>query len=250
MSYLKTLGIVIREVNTGEADKIVTVFSRDCGRITAFAKGARRSKSKYSAGTQLMSYCEFVLFIGKDMYSVNSCDVIEPFYDIRNDIERLTYAAHFLDLANDMVQENQASPNLLKLLLNSLHLLAKTDKSPELIARIFELKSLSIMGYAPYVKGCIICGRDDCDSYEFSFRKCGFICSHEECMKEDIYAQPLSAGTSKAIQHIVYSAMDSLFSFTLSPQALLELGIINRRYLRERLERDYNKLDFLKSLQS
>jgi len=125
MNYLKTSGIVIKEVNTGEADRIITIFPRIKGKISALAKGARKTESHLVAGTQLLCYSEFVLFKGKDMYTVNSCDVIESFYDIRNDLERLTYAAHMMDIVNDVILENQPASRLLQLFLNSLYMLRK-----------------------------------------------------------------------------------------------------------------------------
>lgn len=249
MSYLKTKGIVIREVSTGEADKIITIFSKSNGRISAAARGARRPKSAFSAGTQLLSYCDYVLYSGREMYSINSSDVIESFYDIRNDVVRLTYAAHFIDIITDTIKENQPAPKVLQLLLNSLHMLAKTDKSPELIARIFEIRLLSIVGYAPYVNSCIICGSEELESCSFSFQKCGFICNRESCIANDRFAMQITSGTAKAIQYIVYTKIDHLFSFNLSQQVLDELGRVARRYMRERLEKDYNKLDFLKNIQ-
>lgn len=248
MSYLKTKGLIIREVNTGEADKIVTIFSGNRGKISALAKGARRPRSKLVAGTQFLSYSDYVLFSGREMYSINSCEVVEPFYEIRNDMIRLTYAVHFIDIVTDVIQENQPAQRVLQLLLNSLHMLSKTVKEPELIARIFELRFLSIMGYAPFVRGCIICGREDFAVTSFSFRKCGFICNDEVCTTNDSFAMELSPGAAKAIQYIVHSKADELFSFNLSSQVLEELGRVTKRYMRERLEKDYNKLDFLKGI--
>jgi DNA repair protein RecO (recombination protein O) len=248
MAFLKTRGIVIKEVGVGEADKIITIFSRNRGRISALVKGGKRPKSKLSAGSQLMSYGEYVLYSGKDMYSVNSCEVLEPFYEIRNDMVRLTYAAHFLDIVMEIIQENQASPKLLQLLLNSLFMLTKAEKIPELVSRIFELRALTTAGYAPHVRSCMICGCEAEKVYSFSFSKCGFICDRESCISEDRFAPELSTGTSKAIQHIVHTRMEELFSFNLSDDVLDELGRITKRYLRDRLERDFTKLDFLKSI--
>jgi len=159
MGYIKTKGIVLKEINVGEADKILTIFSKSKGKISGSAKGARRPKSRLIAGTQLFCYSEFVLFKGKDMYSVNSCDVIEPFYEIREDLVKLTYAAHINEIVMDNVQEEQPSGKVLQLFLNSLYMLAKTDKSPDLIARVFEIKLMSILGYTPSVMGCLKCGR-------------------------------------------------------------------------------------------
>lgn len=248
MAFLNTVGIVIKEVNVGEADKIVTILTKNYGRISALAKGGKRSKSAISAASQIMCYSDFVLYSGKEMYSINSCEVIEPFYEIRNDMEKLTYAAHFMDIVLELAQEDQPAPRLLQLLLNSLYMLAKTEKQPELISRIFELRALSVSGYAPHTASCIVCGQEAENFYSFSFSKCGFICDREKCSATDKCSLPLSTGASRAMQYIIYSKMKDLFKFRLSDDVLDELERVMKRYLREQLERDFTKLDFLKSI--
>ncbi len=245
MSYLKTKGIVIKEVNTGEADKIITIFSKSHGKIYAHAKGARRPRSKLVACSQLLCYSDFVLFKGRDMYSINSCEVIEPFYEIRNDIVKLTYSAHLIDIINDV--ENQPSSRVLQLLLNTLYMLAKTNRKPELLVKIFEIRLMVILGYAPFVNGCMVCGKNELDRAYFSFKNCGIICPAKDCISNDPYAISIAPGTVKALFHIVHSRMEQLFNFDVSDEVLSELAYISRRYLRERLEKDYTKLDFLKN---
>lgn len=248
MAFLKIRGIVIKEINIGEADKIITIFSRNAGRVSALAKGGKRPRSKLCAASQWLCYGEYVLYRGKDLYSVNTCEVIEPFYKIRNDMEKLTYAAHFMDIILEIVQENEPSPRLLQLLLNSLHMLAETTKQPELLSRIFELRALTLAGFAPHVGCCMGCGLEALKSCSFSFLKCGFLCDSEKCTDLDRSAVEVSSGAAKALQHIVLSGVRELFSFGVSPDVLAELGRISLRYLRERLERDFTKLDFLKSI--
>ncbi|TYQ15517.1 UNVERIFIED_CONTAM: DNA replication and repair protein RecO [Acetivibrio alkalicellulosi] len=246
MSYIKTVGIIIREVQTGEADKIVTIFSKSMGKITGSAKGARRPKSRFIAGTQLLCYSDFVLYKGREIYSINSCDVIEPFYNIRNSLDKLTCAAHMTEIINDIVQENQPAIKVLQLFLNSLHMLSKTDKSLYQIIAIFELRLMSILGYGPLVGGCLNCGNQDFESMEFSFLKCGLTC--KKCSFLDGSAMDISEGTAKALNYIIYSNIKNLFCFEVSDQVLRELNIISKRYLKERLEKEYKKMDFIKSL--
>lgn len=248
MGFLKTQGIVIKEVNTGEADKIITLFTRNRGRISALSRGGKRPKSKLAAASQIMCYGDYVLYSGREIYTVNSCEVIEPFYEIRNDMVKLTYAAHFMDIVLEIVQENQPAPKLLQLLLNSLYMLAKTEKQPELVSRIFELRALTTAGYAPYVGKCVNCGQESEKYFSFSFEKSGFLCDREECLATDRLSVLLSPGASMAIRHIVYARMEELFSFGLSQEVLYELGQITEKYLRQQLERDFTKLDFLKSI--
>lgn len=248
MSFLKTRGIVIREVSIGEADKIITIFSRNRGRISALARGGKRPKSKLAAASQLMCYGEYMLYSGKELYTVNSCEVIEPFYEIRNDMVKLTYAAHFMDIVFEIAQENLPAPKLLQLLLNSLHMLSKTEKQPALISRIFELRALVTAGYAPHVRHCMNCGQEAEKYYSFSFEKCGLLCDRAECLAVDRLSILLSSGASMAIQHIVHARMEELFSFGVSQEVIEELERITRKYLRQQLERDFTKLDFLKSI--
>lgn len=246
MSFLKTRGIVIKEASTGEADKIITIFSSNRGRISVMVKGGKRPKSKLAAGSQVLCYGEYVLYSGKNLYSMNSCEVLESFYEIRNDMEKLTYAAHFMDIVLEIVQENQSAPRLLQLLLNSLHMLAKTEKKPELISRIFELRTLAISGYAPSVRKCMSCGLVAEKFYSFSFEKCGFLCDRQACSMQDTMSILLSSGASMAIQHIIHARMDELFSFGVSQGVLDELEHITKKYLSQQLERSFTKLDFLK----
>ncbi|HOV25430.1 MAG TPA: DNA repair protein RecO [Pseudobacteroides sp.] len=246
MSYIKADGIVIKEVNTGEADRIVTILTKNRGKISAFAKNSRLPRSNLVAGTQIMCYSNFVLFKGRDMYTISSCDVLEPFYGLRCDVVKLTYSAHLLELVNDVIQEEQPAVKTLQLLLNTLHFIDKTDRSCELFTRIFELRFLSILGYAPYVSSCINCGSLEIDKMSFSFKKCGFLCS--SCAMEDVNAQPLSVGAAKAIYYIVHSNIKELFNFEVSENVLEELSRVNKRFIKDRLDKDYKKLDFLKSL--
>lgn len=246
MGYVKTGGIVIKEVNTGEADKVVTILTKTHGRISAYAKGARRPKSPLIAGTQFLCYGEYVMFKGKELYNVSSCETVESFYEIRNDIVKLTHAAHMADVLSDVIQQEQPAGRVLKLFLNTLHMLAKTDKPPELLTRIFEIRFLSILGYAPYVKGCVECGSEECTGTNFSFKKCGLLCS--KCAQSDPGSIRVAAGTAKTLWHIVHAPMNELFSFTVSEEVLHDLSRISKRYLRDRLEKEYTKLDFLKEL--
>ncbi|HOJ09014.1 MAG TPA: DNA repair protein RecO [Clostridiales bacterium] len=248
MGYIKTQGLVIKEVNTGEADKIITLLSRDHGKIQVFAKGARRPRSQFTACTRFLCFSEFTLFKGRDMHTINSCEVIEAFSEAGKDLIKLTYASHIIDIIFDTVQEEQSSSGTLKLLLYTLYYLFKTDKSPELITRIFELRYLCILGYSPHVTGCVSCVKRDLTGYFFSFNKCGFLCGNSECICKDASAIKILPGTARALHHIVYSKMNKLFGFDLAPEVLKELKYITARYLRERLDKEYKGLNFLKSI--
>ncbi|NMB97410.1 MAG: DNA repair protein RecO [Clostridiaceae bacterium] len=250
MAYLKTKGIVLKEVYTGEADKIITILSKEHGKMSVFAKGARRPKSRFIACTQFLCYSEFLLFKGQDMYTINGCDVIETFSKLGSDIVKLTYAAHMIDIVYDTIQEGQYSAKELRLLLNTLYFLLNSSKSPDLVTCIFELRYLCILGYAPYIKGCVNCTEDYIENISFSFKKCGFLCNKKECLFEDSSALRLLPGTVKALYHIVFAEINRLFNFNVSKEVLEQLKSITNKYLRERLDKNYKHLDYLKKLKT
>lgn len=246
MSLMKTGGIVIKTVNTGESDKIITILSGAHGKLQAAARASRRPQSRLFAGTQFLCYSDFVLFKGRSLATINSCEPIETFYEIRNDIVKLTYASYMVDLISDSVQEEQPSEKILRLFLNTLHMLAKTDKTPELLSRIFELRILAELGFAPAADVCGGCGKDLGRESSFSFVNECVLCS--DCAKPVNGDMKLLAGTLKALRHILYSNPDDLFRFELDAKVLSELGSVCDRFLRDKLEKDYNKLSFLKTL--
>ena len=178
MDFINLRGIVVRETYVGEADKYIDLFTDKLGKVTIYVKGVRSNKSHNLVGVQLLNYCEYVLFKKKDKYYISGCELIESFYNIRSDIVALTYAAHFLDIINGVICENECQTGLLKLLLNTLYILSKGRKDKKLVCSVFELRLLKILGYEPYTKACVCCNKTT-DTMFFDVLKGGFICS--EC---------------------------------------------------------------------
>jgi DNA repair protein RecO (recombination protein O) len=243
MGYLKTIGLVINEIETGEADRIITIFTKNDGKLSAVARNSKKSGNRISSGTQLLCYGEFVLFKGKELHNVSSCEIIYSFYELRNDIIKLTYVSHLLEVVNDVVQENQNYFRVLRLLLNALYLLSDSNKDPELIVRIFEIRLMRYLGYSPEMKACCVCGKQEGDDF-FSFDKCGLIC--RECSSNEERVFPISQGCKMAIKKILYSSYKEIFAFSVSEDVKRELGSISSKYLYERLDKKYNKLSFMK----
>lgn len=246
MAYIKTRGMVVREVAAGDYDKILTVITDELGKISVSAKGVRRSGNRYSAGTQVLSYCEWVLYKGKNTYSMNSCDILHSFYEIREDMTLLAYAAHMLDLIQDSTIENQPAKEQLTLLLYGMHALVSKNRNPELIIRVFSLKLLQIMGYSPFLSGCCRCGTRQIDEIYFSFDFCGFIC--EQCKSQSADILRIEPGAAKALVYVICADIREVFSFELSDEALKRFTKIVDKYMEDRLNKKYSKLSFLKDI--
>lgn len=241
-------GIVIKEVNTGEADKIITVLTGNAGKISAAAKNARRTKNPLAAGTQLLCYSDFMLFKGKELYNISGCDVLDSFYEIRNDIVKLTYCSHILELIEDNIQENEPSHEILQLLLNTLYVIAKTDKPVELVTRIFEIRLMALLGYEPNVAGCINCGKDDEEGMYFDFDSSSVVCP--QCFNRKGRILWLEAGSVKALKYIIHINPQKLFSFSLSENLVKQLGDFSKNYINEHIGKSYNKLEYLNTLKN
>lgn len=244
MSVVKTKGLVIKEVNIGEADKIITIFTERYGKIQASVQGVRRPRSRLIAGTQILCFSNFVLYKGKSMYRVNQSEVIESFYNIRNSIEKLSYASYFMELTLEVIEEGYSDRRLLKLLLNTLYMLSKTDKDPKLLKIIYELRLMSIIGYAPNLTVCTHCGEHS-EKYYFNSEAGGILC--EKCVIDMKNKRnfTLREGTLYAMRYILYIDKKKLFSFKLAPKIQEELDIIIQDFLLTHIQKKLKSKEFL-----
>ena len=124
LRLIKTKGIVTKVVNYSDSDKILTIITAEQGKIQVFCKGAQRPKSSILASTEFLSFSEFVLYEGNtEMYRLSSADVIEIFYNIRIDMDKLSYATTISQIMNDVCQEGDLSYKKLQLFLNTLYVI-------------------------------------------------------------------------------------------------------------------------------
>ena len=115
---LSTQGIVLRETQYKEADKILTVLTRDDGKRTVKARGCRRKNSRLAAASQLLVYSELTLYERGEFTTLTEADPLEQFWSVRQDLEALALASYFAEVTETSAQEGEACPELLSLLLN------------------------------------------------------------------------------------------------------------------------------------
>ena len=243
MALLKTKGLVVKEIPLNDTDKMLTVITKDYGKISVSARNARKGGTRSSYGTLVFTYGEYVLFKTKSGYSLNSSDVITQYYDLSEDIIRFTHAAHIMDMASDATSDVNTSEKVINILLYALQALRK-GRTPALVSSAFSLKLMQITGYPPHITSCVSCGTRDMDEIHFSFSKCGFIC--ENCAKQDSDIQLVDIGVAKAILFVLCAENSGIFNFELSDKVLEVFSKISLKYVEERLEKKYTKLDFLK----
>ena len=236
MKNIKVNGIVIAENNMGDFDKMLTILTPNLGKIGCSAKGSRRPKSLLLSGTQFLCFGEYMLFKGSEHYTMNSCETIEMFYNIRTDLDKLTYASYITKIINDVTTENQNSFNTLKLFLNTLYMISETDKNLDFITSVFKLRMLKILGFTPNIRECTCCKSKE-NITHFSIIDNGFKCL--ACSKQDTGSINMSDATRNAIMYIMNADPKKIFSFELAENCQKELELIANIYLNEKLEKEY-----------
>ena len=233
---LKVNGIIIGENNSGDFDKMLTMLTPNLGKISCTARGARRTKSQLLSATQVFTFGEYMLFKGGDTYTINSCEIIEMFYNIRTDLDKLVYASHITKIINDITTENQNSFHILKLYLNTLYVISETDKNLDFLTSVFKIRLMKLIGFAPNVTECVTCKSKD-NLTAFSFRDNGLKCIN--CQKQENGAFNISEATKNAIIYSIKADSKKIFSFNLSEKAEKEFEIVSKIYLNEKLEKEY-----------
>lgn len=246
--HIVTKGIVLRETNYKETDKILTVLTAEGGKRTVKARGCRRRGSALAAAAQLLVYSDMTLFEYKDYYTLNEGSTVALFHHVREDLEKLALGSYFAEVTEAVAEEGRPEPELLSLLLNSLYALDKLDRPLELIKAAFELRLLCAAGYAPLADGCGVCGAEEPEGPCLNLSEGVLHCAACRGGVGEGISMPLSAGALAALRYIVYGDPKRLFSFTLDGEGLHLLGDAAEAFLLTQLERGFRTLDFYKQI--
>ncbi len=241
-----TDGLIIREQNIGENDKLVTLLTRDMGVISAYAAGSKSIKSKKSSATCLLSYSSFVLKKKGDFFRISEAAPIKVFFSTGDDIEALYLAQYFCELAAVHTPDDSVCESVLRLFLNCLHFLSEKKRNIFLLKAIAELRLLSLIGYMPDLVACKKCVRYENELMYFDTFEGFLYCSNCVPYQKD-YAV-LNATLIMAMRHIIYSDFEKLFSFTLPDDACRALSAVTEKYLINKTEQKLRTLSFFNSL--
>lgn len=210
---INVTGMIIKQTSVKEYDRVITILTKERGKITAFVNGARKPGSKQSAMANLFSFGVFKLYEGKNSYTVVEADIENYFEELRMDYEGACYGAYFAEIADYYTRENNDELPMLKLLYQAMRALI-SDKFPNtLVKAVFEIKSIAINGEFPGVP--------------------------ENVRNE---------GTAYTISYIVNTPEEKLFSFALEDKVLEELAEVAEKYSARIMEHNFKSLAILKSI--
>ena len=246
---LTTQGIILREVNYREADKILTVLTRDFGKQTVKAPGCRRKTSRLTAGSQLLVYSDLTINQRGDYLTLAEADPQQQFWGVREDLENLALASYFAEVADSSCQEGEDSGEVLSLLLNCLYALDTLKKPRELVKAAFELRLMVLTGYEPLLDSCAVCGQPDPEGPRLNLSQGVLHCARCRAGVGGGVSMPITEGALAAARHIVSGNPKKLFSFSLAPESMASLGTAAEAFLMTQHERGFRTLDYYKQLQ-
>lgn len=224
-------GIVLTSMPVNDYDRRMTILTAERGRITVFAKGARRPTGAFSACTLCFTYAEFVVFEGREAYNLKN--VLKPHYfdNLNGNIEATCYGMYFCELAGYLTRDGMEEPGQMKLLYMALLALSKNAMPVRLIRCVYEMRALAIYGEGMKTYGQYYVSRYD-----------GLV--PDDCAG----AVKVSDTVIYTLKYILGTPIKEVFSFTLKPEYLDELIRIVNDYMGRHIDRSLKSLEVLESM--
>ena len=242
--FYKTEGIVVRLIPIGEADRVVTLFTPQHGKVRAVARGARRVKSRVGGHVELLARVRVLIRRGKTLDVLSQAETIDSNIALRQDLWRTTCGLYMAELVDRFSREELENAGLYQLLRHCLSELADAP-SPDLLTRYFEVRMLTLTGFRPEVFRCVQCGGDLAPAAQaFSPAAGGVICP--ACRGgEGASIRTLSLNALKVLRLFLRSDLDAAMGVRVQRNLAVELEHLLRQYIRYVLEQDMKSTDFL-----
>ncbi len=241
MGLVTLTGIVLSCSDVGEFDRRLVILTKESGRVTAFAKGARRPNNPLVAACSPFCFGTFEAFEGRNSYHLSKANISNYFRDLVMDYDKVCLGSYFLEVADFLSVEGVDEKQRLALLYQSLKALESGKFSHRLLKNIYDLKTWVIDGEYPNVFSCMCCGKKEALT-TFSIKRHGMLC--KECSMQESGAD-ITGSTLYAMQFIVSSRIEKLYTFVLNDETEEELTRILSAYRLNYRSHKYKSEEFL-----
>lgn len=241
---IELTGIVLNSTVVGDYDKRLVILTKERGKITAFAKGARKPNSPYLGISEPFNFGTFTLLEGYDAYRLLGGEIREYFLDVKNDIEGICYGTYFCDILEYLCVEGIGDTNILNLIYVTLKALMKPGIPNRLVRRIFELKILAFDGEAMAAFSCLNCKSEQLAAFYLSGD--GLLC--KECAQKTQEKYDLRESSVYTLQYILSSPVEKLYTFQVTEEVWEEIDHVIGRYFSKHVSKKFNSLEILASL--
>ncbi len=245
--FVETKGVVIRQTKYSESDKILTIFTKEKGKVQAIAKGARRPKSHLMGSTEIFCYSEFLMYNGKSLYNINQGQIIDSFYSLREDLYKLSYATFILELIDSSVLEEEPNDILFELLVKTLKILSEMKDDYKKLLFAFQIKYISFIGFKPQLNVCVNCSGEINNNLKFDILEGGVVC--EKCFTSNFNQLNISSGVIDTMKRLLYTKLEDLDVINISKVEEKKIEEVLIEYIKSHIEKkNFKSLDFLKTL--
>lgn len=260
----RTPAIILKRYDFGEADRILTLFTPELGKVRVIAKGVRKITSRKSGHVELFTYSNLLIAKGRNLDIVTQAETIKPFRTLREDLSRITHAYYVVEVVDQFTEERNENQPLFELLLGTLQALEETSDIRRTI-RYFELRLLDVVGYRPQLFRCVQCGKkiEPVDNF-FSLPAGGVVCPNcivttpegAAAIREEqaIYGdglsvvRPLSLSALKVLRFMQREPYPVVEKLNVRRETHREIERLLHHYLTYLLERDLKSVEFLETL--
>ncbi len=223
----KIEGIVIRSVDYGESNKIITIFSRNKGKFGAVARGAKKPKSRLASVSQPFTYGHFVCIMGNSgLATIQQGEIIDTFRGIKEDLFLTSYVSYIAELLEKGTEDRVNNPYLFELFYQTIKAIEE-GHDPEILKNIFEMKMLPVLGFLPNLDYCAICGNSK-GHFVFSIKEGGILC--EKCSHQDPYSLKVQQVTLKLLRLFYHFDLSRLGSINVKDKTKNELELCINAY--------------------
>ncbi|WEK53042.1 MAG: DNA repair protein RecO [Candidatus Cohnella colombiensis] len=238
-------GIVIRSTDYGEGNKIITLLTPDFGKQGIVVRGAKKLKSRYGALAQLFTYGEYSYYKNNSLGTLNSGEIIESYYQLREGLEKPAYAAYAAELTDRAINDDETAAFLFHQ-LKACQAALTEDKDPQVVLRVYEMRVVSTAGYAPILDECVHCGKQEGD-FRFSFVAGGALCHN--CRHRDPGAIELMDGVWKLLRLFAHLDLRRLGHITVKDSTKIQLQLVMRKWMDTHLNLNLKSRHFLDQLE-
>lgn len=242
---IKTRGIVIKRMNYGEADRILTIFTERLGKVKAISRGVRKIKSRLAGNLEPYMITNFELYEGKTFYTVMGALIENEFTNLHNDLKKTAYAYLVGELIDRFLEEGEKSLDAFSLLCNVLSCVENSNK--EIFVNSYCLKLLEIVGFKPELYSCVHCKKKILpEEIYWDDKEGGVICS--DCQEIYQHGRSISLNTLKLLRYLIQQSFSNINCLKIENKYSEEADEIISDYIKNIIERELKSKKFIKEL--
>jgi DNA repair protein RecO (recombination protein O) len=232
--------IVLNRLDFGEADRILTLYSRQRGKLRVIAKGARRPLSRLGPHLEFFCRSNLMLARGRELDVVTGAETLDAHLEISGELEAYGHASHMAEILSRLTEDRQENVQVFDLLASSLRLLAD-GVEPFHVTRHYDMALLALLGFRPELYRCVECGETLAQApHQFAATLGGFLC--ERCYGREHGARIVSVDAQKYLRSVDRRGLGASVRIRLDETLKAELEGLFTEFLRHIAERDLGSL--------